>query len=577
MTGFKKSLIVCFVVAVVFLLFPLKAWAHRVSAAEGSSVQFSSDAWGFLNTIWSFPNWTGSYYEEGINCEEKHYKRMDLGGRNDCFIDSSDIHYLVGHAATRWDPYYGKYLTALIFEDGNSLVPSEAMNAWGDWYLDWIGFRNCKLLDDTSADSWAKAMNGVHLILGFKTNSSSHGYFGEIWAQKMRSKKQYGKMAIIPGQHVAQAWFSATDATQPGGTTARVIAETHNDFNDHLWGNGFTSYRRNPSPDEEKWLWDHTVPYPLFEDVNGLVAMKVYKVVPRDVNETYVQQIGSAFGLTGEVGRTCDSFVMADLNDSNNPKILEVSMTTGHFNYSQDGKLFATDPNMGQYPPDEAPGVAEIFLTEHGLFPDDAGPNSVGFDTIIKKDVNTGDVLQTLNQNTNVSYGRQISADSLGTTVSVAGAGARLIVYIAEGNVIGARGNWRNIQTTREIAVNNLATTWSLFNSYGDKVAIEPALVEYDVATPNFVTATQLYYEYSSHIPQTELIPCWMFEVDYYLDANLVLTANTFIPAALSYMPPVVEIDTSVLTSTTFDYGDTINFDCQVVIITLYIRLGVPR
>jgi hypothetical protein len=30
-------------------------------------------------------------------------------------------------------------------------------------------------------------------------------------------------------------------------------------------------------------------------------------------------------------------------------------------------------------------------------------------------------------------------------------------------------------------------------------------------------------------------------------------------------MPPVVEIDTSVLTSTTFDYGDTINFDCQVV------------
>ena len=150
--------------------------------------------------------------------------------------------------------------------------------------------------------------------------------------------------------------------------------------------------------------------------------------------------------------------------------------------------------------------------------------------------------------------------------VSVAGAGARLNVYIAEdGNVMGARGNWRNIQTSSEIAVNNAATTWSFFNTYGEKVAIEPALVEYDVATPNYVTATQLYYEYSSHKRQTELIPCWMFEVDYSLEGEPVSTANTFVAAAQSYMPPVVEITTPAATSTTFNHGDTINFDCDVV------------
>ena len=568
MTGFRKSLIVCFVVVVVFLLSSVKTWASRVSAAEGSSVQFSSDAWGFLNTIWSFPNWTGAYYVEGINCEEKHYKRMDLGGRNDCFIDSSDIHYLVGHGATLWDPNYGKDLSAIIFEDGNSLVPSEAMNAWGDTFLEWIGFRVPQLLKDNSADEWAKAMNGVHLILGFKTNNSSHVHFGEIWAQKMRSIKKFsnGYPVIIPGQHVAQAWFSATDATQPGGTTARVIGETQNNYEDHLWGNGHT-HSRDPSPDEEKWVWDHTVPYPTCLIVNGLAAMKVYEVVPRDVNETYVRQIGTAFGLAAEpILQMCDSLVMADLSDSNNPKILEVSRTTGHFNYHEDGKLFAGDPNMGQFSPALAFEVAQSFLTDHNLLPADAGPNSVEFDTITEKNVETGDVLQTFHQNTNVACGRELIANSRGTMVSVAGAGARVNVYIAaDGNVMAARGNCRNIQTSSEIAVNDAATTWSFFNTYEEKVAIEPVLVEYDVATPNYVTATQLYYEYSSHKWQTELIPCWMFEVDYYLDANLVLTANTYIPAAQSYMPPVVEIDTSVTTSTTFNHGDTINFDCDVV------------
>jgi hypothetical protein len=129
---------------------------------------------------------------------------------------------------------------------------------------------------------------------------------------------------------------------------------------------------------------------------------------------------------------------------------------------------------------------------------------------------------------------------------------------------MGARGNWRNIQTTSDIAVNNAVATWSFFDTYGDKVAIEPVLVDYNEATTDYATAIQLYYEYSSHKRQTELIPCWMFEVDYYLDEKLVLTANTFIPAAQSYMPPVVEI-IKPAEFKTFNHGDTVNFDCDVV------------
>jgi hypothetical protein len=295
--------------------------------------------------------------------------------------------------------------------------------------------------------------------------------------------------------------------------------------------------------------------------------MKVYEVVPRDVNEQYVRQIGAAFGLAAEpVAHMCDSLVMADLSDSNNPRILEVSRTTGHFNYHEDGKLFAADPTMGRCPNDLANELAESFLTDHGLLPADADTTvySVGFDTITEINIDTNEVSQTLYQNTNVAYAREIFADSRDTIkVSVAGAGARLIVYAAEDeSIIGARGNWRNIQSTSNITVNNAGATWAFFETYGEKVAIEPVLVEYDDVTTDPATAIQLYYEYSSHKRQTELIPCWMFEVEYYLQEKKVQTANIFIAAAQSYMPPVVEIINGWFK--TVDHGDMVDFDCQV-------------
>ncbi|MHC4546946.1 MAG: DUF6345 domain-containing protein [Planctomycetota bacterium] len=320
MNGFRKSLIVCFMVA-NFVIAPLETFAWRVSAAGGCSVPHSHpDARGFYDTIKSFPNWTGYYYSEDLNCREIQYKRMFLGGQDDAWIDSSDIHYHVGHGATRWDEYHGKDLTAIIFEDGSSLVPSEARGAWGEEDLEWIAFRNCQLLNDASVDYWAKTMNRLRLILGFKTNSYTHNNFGKIWAQNMR-RKTSGQLST-PGQTLTQAWCNTADATQPCGTTVRILVEEHLNSLDHLWSQGHTY--QDPFPDPWKLQWDHTVPFPPYLDVNGLTTMKVYEVVPRDVNEAYVRQIGAAFGLAAEpVVHMCDSLVMADLSDPNNPRILD--------------------------------------------------------------------------------------------------------------------------------------------------------------------------------------------------------------------------------------------------------------
>jgi hypothetical protein len=259
MNVLRNSLIICFVVVLSFLFYPAITSAYEVSAAGGCSVPNSHpDAKGFYDRIKSFPGWTGNFYKEDNNSKEVHYKRVADGGQNNAWVDSSDIHYHISHGGYRWDAHYGKDLKAVLFEDGTNLVPSEARNAWGDTDLEWIAFRNCKLLNNTSKGYWANAMNRLHLLLGFKTNSSKHDNFGKIWANKMRKTTIHilWWTFTIPGQTITQAWFGATDATQPSGTTARVLAETFNCYNDHLWGNGSTS--SDPTVDNWYWWWDHT-------------------------------------------------------------------------------------------------------------------------------------------------------------------------------------------------------------------------------------------------------------------------------------------------------------------------------
>jgi hypothetical protein len=564
MSDFRKSLIV-YILLVSLLAAPLQTFAAEVSACGGCSVPNSHpDAWRFYDKIRSFPNWTGNYYKEDNNCKEVHYKRVSLGGQNNAWVDSSDIHYHISHGGSRWDAHYGKWLTAILFEDGTSLVPSEARVAWGDTDLEWIGLRNCTLLNNASKAYWANAMNKLHLLLGFKTNSSKHDNFGKKWANKM--KKTTILWWTIPGQTVTQAWFNATDETQPSGTTARVLAETFNCYNDHLWYNGSTS--SDPPVDNWYWWWDHTAGSPEYLAVNSLETMNVYEVVPRTVNEAYVQQVGRAFDLTSEVGDLCETLVMADVSDPANPKVLEVSKATGHFYFHDDGKLFLANPDVRQFDPKLAEGRALQFLEEFGLLPQDVGASDVEFDTLTEESRDEGEVRQTLYANTNAVFARQLPGDpTTGQMVSVAGAGARLKVYLFDdgqnGEVMGAMGNWREVRRIGEIPVNDGQTAWSFFDRYGEKIAITPTFVEYDKAIPNDETATQGYYELPGQVHQTELIPVWIFEVEYYMEDRLVLTADTFIPAAMSYLPPVVEI-IKPAEFKTFEHGEMVDFDCQV-------------
>jgi hypothetical protein len=398
-------------------------------------------------------------------------------------------------------------------------------------------------------------------MLGFKTSSYGATNFGRKWAERM--KKTTFLWITWDGQTVTQAWFNTTDETQPSGTTARVLAEVYNNYNDHLWGQGSVS--SDPSYNGWYWYWDHVAGSPPYLTVNSLETMNVYRVVPRNVDEQYVQSIGRAFKLTGQVVSLCDSsLAMADVSDPANPKVLKVYKGSGQFYFQNQGKLFAANPDAGQFPPDQAGEEAQLFLTKNDLLPNDAGASTVEFDSIVEES-DKGEERQRLRQNTNVVYARQLPGDPTGgQMVSVAGAGARLKVYLAaDGEVMGAMGNWRNVEVTGAIQVNDFDTTWSFFDRYKEALSPAKAQVAYTRAIPIPEEATQGYYEHPGFAEQQELIPCWIIPVEYYQDDILVLKADTFVPAAESYFPPVVEI-LKPAEFQTFNQGDMVGFDCQV-------------
>ncbi|KPL23895.1 MAG: hypothetical protein AMJ75_05010, partial [Phycisphaerae bacterium SM1_79] len=491
-------------------------------------------------------------------------KSSSYGGSENSWIDSTDIHFRNSHCGTAWDSYWGKNLSSIPFHDG-SVTPGEARRAWGDYDAEWIASKCCSLLRDDSRAYWYTTFDGLHLMLGFKTSSYGATNFGRKWAERMK------KTTILwwtwDGQTVTQAWFNTTDETQPSGTTARVLAEVYNNYNDHLWGQGYVS--SDPTYNGWYWYWDHVAGSPPYLTVNSLDTMNVYRVVPRNVDEQYVQSIGRAFKLTGQVVSLCDSsLAMADASDPANPKVLKVYKGSGQFYFQNQGKLFAANPDAGQFDPRLAEGVATSFLEEYGLLPQDAKDSSVEFDTLTEESEH-GEVRQQLFQNTNVVYARQLPADAAGgQMVSVAGAGARLKVYLYDdgqhGEVIGAMGNWRNVEVTGSIQVNDFDRTWSFFDKYKEALSPAKAQVAYNKAVPIPEEATQGYYEHPGFAEQQELIPCWIIPVEYYQDDILVLKADTFVPAAESYFPPIVDI-LKPAEFETFNEGDMVAFDCEVV------------
>ncbi|MCS6825723.1 MAG: DUF6345 domain-containing protein [Caldilinea sp.] len=137
------------------------------------------------------------------------WRRSANGGSENSYIDTLDLAYFAGHGST----------AGILFGVGEptptTVTKNDALGAWGDRNLDWIGLAACNVLDDlvSNLQSWGEAMNGVRLIMGFKTvmNDVAHSV-------------EFGK-AICDGYTFTQAWFRAADKLQSQGRVTRVLAE----------------------------------------------------------------------------------------------------------------------------------------------------------------------------------------------------------------------------------------------------------------------------------------------------------------------------------------------------------------
>lgn len=547
----KKSFLLWVAAALCLMVLPVQATYYASACGACAKPDADPDAVGFYNTISQFTNWTGNFYNKYLFCNEVDYKSAVYSGNENTVIDTSHIHYHVGHGGAHLDSINNQTITAIVFaavlEDAKYLDAGEAASCWGDNTLDWIALRCCQLLDDTSYKYWAETMQGLHLILGFKTVSYVDDNFGSTWANQMQ--KVYGVQGsltfILAPSTIAQCWYNTVDLTQPTDVIARVIGETQGCYSDYLYGMGSVS--ADPTPDNTKYYWDHQAT-PVFlvgnpSNINSIIK----RAIPApNVSSNLVRQIGGAFGFgpSDPVIDLGDTFVMTRPDDENpdpdNPiHVLTVYKNSGIYNYMNLSRLWKIDAENpvipGIYPAGNAAQRAYEFLTDSShinLYPGDVGSYAVGEDQIVQKNIDTSETTVYPVYRC-VGYSRALEAAS-GVSVPVVGPGARLKVYIDEdGAIMGALGNWRAVQAAGTVNIMSKTAAWNLFVQNGQEASLAPIYLEYDNVQTDLNTARVGYYEYDASKSQTELIPVWIFNVNYYRDGNLVMTAHTYIPAEL--------------------------------------------
>lgn len=499
--------------------------------------------------------WIGRFNWGNTNAWERDFKPAGgpYGGNGD--IDTVDLALIGTHGTSAYDPRWNRNLSAVYFSSNNDnwyLSPGEAYRYYGSNDLEWLAFDSCSVLRDDSMWYWHETFNGLHLMLGF-ANTMYVVYPGDggVWADQMRYKGWWH-----PAKTVTQAWFSAVSNQQPHGVLARVLAEELNNYNDYIWGEGYVSpdYANNGG----YWYWDHWsgTPDPLQLIAAAPTSLPVYTVITRTVNMTYTARIGQAFGLTdtNNIHQDGSTFYMVDApfpsptstlqsNASVTPtKLLQVDMASGGYFFQNLDELW-TNPEMPRaLPPSgaRATSVADGFLHQNG----ESLPGYFSQYSLIVTPTSQLEGAATGLLTTTTSIANSIAAstptsptnyaidyarvlDVGGQQLSIVGPGSRLNVFIGDNNqVIGLQGGWRDVMpATANLGVQSTAAVTVPIKTAGQAWADFIANPHIALAQPPeanlYVTETKplptlAYYEQSSIISQTKLIPVWVFVADLY-------------------------------------------------------------
>ena len=538
------------------------------------------------NSAWSFyskmrgAGYTGSdsFYRTNYWAYEEHWKKSSRGGYENYWVDDVDIMFFHDHGGNSymWFPWG---------HDDTTLVPADCSWSWGTNDLEWLGIKSCLTLIDRRG--WATCMNGMNLIAGMTTISYGANY-GGAWADQLLGWRVYiwpfGYIWLRSPKSVTQAWFTACDSTQPSSVIARVIAERTCNFNDKVHGRGGPACS-TVVDNTYHWI-DHRCykPAPAAVDISLLAEVPTYEVLARSVDEGFAASLARTLNVSGTLALSPDGQEYAITDTTGGvTRTLSIHTATGGYLYQDLSQLWVP-PEPGQplnLPgPEDAAHLADAFFLANAQ----ALPGGQNFDTASQHiDTDTmstvgkegtaaaAAVQQDTGVDVMVTYGRTLETtataaggEAVSVNVSVAGPGGATKLYLGGqgGAPIGLSGGSRDVEAGNPVPLKDVGATWEAFLE-DPGLAVLPIPVAYDQMV-RMEPDTFAYYEQPLNVPQAELIPTWVYTVDFLLDGEVVLAnALVYVPASADYYPPDVAID-SPLADATIVAGEQIQLDATV-------------
>ena len=447
------------------------------------------------------------------------------------------------------------------------LVPNDCSWSWGDKDVEWIGIKSCLTLIDRTG--WGSCMNGVHLIAGMIKVSYGADYGGD-WADQLLGWKihiwPFGDIWLRSPKTVTQAWFTVCDATQPSSVIARVIAEHPGHFNDKVWNRGGPAH---PDDVDNTYHWiDHSCykPAPSAVDTSVLATVPAYEVMARTVDRDFAASLAATLNVTGTLALSPDGQEYAVTNtEGGMTRTLSIQTATGGYLYQDLSQLWSP-PAPGQPlnlpDPVEAARLASAFFLANAQ----ALPGGQNFDPA-SQHIETDNMatigkpgtaaassapLAETGVDVMVAYGRTLettavtaAGNAVAVEVSVAGPGGSTKLYLGgqAGPPIGLSGGSRDVQAGNPVTLKDVGATWDAFVD-DPGLAVLTIPVDYDEMVRHPISDTFAYYEQPHSVSQRELIPTWVYNVDFMKGGQVVLANGlVYVPASPLYYPPDVAID----------------------------------
>jgi hypothetical protein len=536
------------------------------------------EGWGLYKKLtdwcgWGSYDWNGRYRYGNTWAWEEDFKRYSAGGKEYMYLDTVDLQFYVGHGGP-----WGNFTFCNTAHDDKWLTTSDCYRSWGNGDNEWVALTSCQVLADSQLANWARCMYGTHLILGFKTNARAHM---DYWKTQGYNFAKY----ICYGYTVPQAWYRAADRSQPAGRVVRTLINELDCLNDRPR----TGYVCADSYDWDAWVQTVTAgsEHARYVNVDALQGqMPVYGTAPLSLAEATNQynHLGSVFGVTVtptiKAMQEGDNEVWRDIQDGHD---LEMDSSAGLYGYLDINNMWTftqTQPSALMAPmvtAQDARTIADQFLTDNGLMPDDAQFYEVAADTISGGDVVSGSVAAMnaslfADERTTawqVIYSRvltytppsRLGVDQETIEFSVVGPGAKQKVYVGTGAagpgmlavnqvpVLGAMGGWREIDesVTRQglntVDILTPAQIYMLHDQLHDLVTLSPPPIQADAR--EILTHTVAYYEHGIGTSQAELIPVYDLTVEYSQGGEVAATDHAYVPANETYMRPFARIDSA--------------------------------